>query len=205
MCSSFTGDNSQTPASDRVLASTPTPATKTIESLRSALYKNLDQDYKSPIGKYRHFPNLATMATAYSKEQLERYLDYIEFPTHLRAADAPRDLTFLTTLHIHQISRIPYDNLSLHYSKTHRNSLDPQDLYDKFTNNGRGGYCMETTIFFRHVLRALGFRVYSAGARIRYRKDGIPQGHYIGWYVCGLGGVLLFSHSHLIACNKTHS
>lgn len=40
---------------------------------------------------------------------------------------------------------------------------------------------METAVFYRHVLRALGFRVYTAGARIRYRKDGIPQGPYIGW------------------------
>ena len=48
--------------------------------------------------------------------------------------------------------------------------------------NGRGGYCMENCIFFNHVLRALGFQVYMAGARIRLRVDGVPTGDYIGWY-----------------------
>lgn len=123
------------------------------------------------------------MASAYSQEQIAHYLDYIEFPESLRSSTTPKDLTFLTSLHKHQISRIPYDNLSLHYSKTHQNSLDPQDLYEKFTHNGRGGYCMETAVFFRHILKALGFRTYIAGARIRFRKYGIPQGPYIGWLV----------------------
>lgn len=122
------------------------------------------------------------MTSAFSQDQLERYLDYIEIPAHLRGPHVPRDLTLLTTLHVHQIARVPYDNLSLHYSKTHRNSLDPQVLYEKFTHNGRGGYCMETTIVFRHILKALGFRVYSAGCRIRLRTDGIPQGPYNSWY-----------------------
>ena len=120
------------------------------------------------------------MAAAYSKDQVERYLVYIQFPERLR--DAPRDLTFLTTLHAHQISRIPYDNLSLHYSKSHRNSLDPQVIYDKFTHNGRGGYCMETAVFYKYMLRALGFRTYIAGARIRLREDNVPHGDFISWY-----------------------
>jgi arylamine N-acetyltransferase len=46
---------------------------------------------------------------------------------------------------------------------------------------GRGGYCMENSIFFNHVLRALGFRVYTAGVRVRPRVDGVPAGDYLGW------------------------
>lgn len=42
---------------------------------------------------------------------------------------------------------------------------------------------MEQTIFFRHILRALGFRAYTAGARVRLRKNNIPGGPYIGWSV----------------------
>lgn len=118
--------------------------------------------------------------SAYTSDQLARYLDYIEFPAALRPSSTPRDYCFLHTLHKHQISRIPYENLSLHYNPEHANSLDPQILYNKFTNH-RGGYCMEQTIFFRHILRALGFRVYTAGARVRLRKNNVPQGPYIGW------------------------
>jgi hypothetical protein len=40
---------------------------------------------------------------------------------------------------------------------------------------------METSIFFNHVLRALGFTVYTAGVRIRPRVGGVPGGDYIGW------------------------
>lgn len=47
--------------------------------------------------------------------------------------------------------------------------------------NGRGGYCMENSIFFNHVLRGLGFRAYLAGARIRLREGGVPRGGFTGW------------------------
>ncbi|TFK53694.1 cysteine proteinase [Heliocybe sulcata] len=122
------------------------------------------------------------MASAFSAEQIERYLDYISLPPRYR--DSTRrslDSEFLKALHTYHVSAIPYENLSLHYSKDGKISLDPQVLYHKMTKNGRGGYCMENSIFFNHVLRALGFEVYLAGARIRYRVDGIPQGNYSGW------------------------
>ncbi|KAL3419241.1 Arylamine N-acetyltransferase [Phlyctema vagabunda] len=40
---------------------------------------------------------------------------------------------------------------------------------------------MENSLFFNHVLRALGFRVYTAGVRIRMRENGVPKGDYIGF------------------------
>ncbi|KKY14279.1 putative tpa: arylamine n-acetyltransferase 2 [Phaeomoniella chlamydospora] len=40
---------------------------------------------------------------------------------------------------------------------------------------------MENSIFFNHVLRGLGFQVYTAGAKIRHRVGGVPEGDYIGW------------------------
>lgn len=63
---------------------------------------------------------------------------------------------------------------------------------------------MENCIFFRHILAALGFSVYTTGARIRLRENkyvttafdhvfnvihanetgSIPQGAYIGWVHC---------------------
>ncbi|KAA8563958.1 hypothetical protein EYC84_011961 [Monilinia fructicola] len=65
-------------------------------------------------------------------------------------------------------------------------SLDPAALFAKIVGaaRGRGGYCLEGSTFFNHVLRALGFQVYAAGARIRRRseEDGVPRGDYIGWF-----------------------
>lgn len=122
------------------------------------------------------------MASAYSPEQISTYLDYIKLPSRYHPSARPLlDLSYLTTLHVHQISTIPYENLQLHYSKSHRISLDPQWLFQKFIKNGRGGYCMETSIFYNHVLRALGFDVYTAGVKIRLRENNVPHGDYIGW------------------------
>lgn len=42
---------------------------------------------------------------------------------------------------------------------------------------------MENSIFFNHILRALGFTVYTAGVKIRPRVGGIPGGNFTGWWV----------------------
>ena len=132
------------------------------------------------------------MTSAYSAEQIDRYLDYISLPSkYRRNANPALDPGFLSVLHTYQLSAIPYENLSIHYNPEHKNSLDPQELYEKFMHNGRGGYCMENSIFFNHILGALGFNAYTAGARIRLRVNGVPEGEYIGWSV--LPSVLNFS------------
>ena len=122
--------------------------------------------------------------SAYDTSQIKKYEEYVSLPSKYRQErKLERSLSYLTALHVHQISRIPYENLSLHYSSTHTISLDPQALFQKIIGDarGRGGYCMELAIFFHHVLRALGFDVYLAGVRIRARDDGVPKGDYIGW------------------------
>jgi arylamine N-acetyltransferase len=124
------------------------------------------------------------MASAYSLAQIEQYEEYVSLPTRFRKASKPAlDSAYLTALHIHQISSIPYENLILHYSTHHTVSLDPETLFNKMVTDkrGRGGYCMENSIFFNHVLRALGFRVYTAGVRVRPRVEGVPAGDYLGW------------------------
>lgn len=124
------------------------------------------------------------MAPVYSPEQISQFLALINIPAEFRLDRDPRpDLAFLTALHIHMITAVPYDNLSLHYSAQRRVNLDPQFLFQKFVGDkrGRGGYCLENSIFFLHVLRALGFDVYPTGVKIRLRVDGVPQGGYIGW------------------------
>ncbi|KAK3070706.1 hypothetical protein LTR53_009988 [Teratosphaeriaceae sp. CCFEE 6253] len=123
------------------------------------------------------------MASAYSPEQIDRFLALIQLPPRFHPShDPPRDI-LLTTLHTHCISTIPYENLSLHYSPRKRVFLDPADLYRKIVLDGRGcgGYCMEASLFFLHMLRGLGFDAYPVGVRIRLRADGVPAGPYVGW------------------------
>ncbi|CAD6444976.1 1af300d4-301c-40f7-9d3c-26640c0373cd-CDS [Sclerotinia trifoliorum] len=127
------------------------------------------------------------MASAYSPSQIDIYEEYISLPTQYRVKNNPAlTLEYLTCLHMHQISSIPYENLLLHYSPDHSVSLDPQKLFTKIITNarGRGGYCLEGSTFFNHILRALGFQVYTAGVRIRRRstEDGVPRGDYTGWF-----------------------
>ncbi|GIZ38272.1 hypothetical protein CKM354_000169300 [Cercospora kikuchii] len=125
--------------------------------------------------------------SVFSEDQIAQYLSYINLPPSLRqqrfSGNAAADLYLLRQLHIHAISSIPYENLSLHYNPTHTITIDPQLTYEKTVTNGRGrgGYCMENSIFHNHILRALGFPAYLAAVRIRYRVDGIPQGNYSGW------------------------
>jgi arylamine N-acetyltransferase len=122
------------------------------------------------------------MASAYSPEQISQYLDLIQLPQQWHPSAKPSlTLEYLSILHVHQISTVPYENLSLHYSKDKKVDLNPQVLFHKFLTRKRGGYCMETSIFYNHILRALGFQVYTAGVRIRLRDEGRPYGSYIGW------------------------
>jgi len=121
--------------------------------------------------------------SAYTDEQVDQYLDLIQIPTKYRRGSKP-NVNFLKALHTYHLSTIPYENFSLHYSKDHQISLDPQDLYTKLlAGRGRGGYCMEVSIFYNNILRALGFNAYLAGVRIRDRIIGVPSGPYRGWYI----------------------
>jgi arylamine N-acetyltransferase len=84
------------------------------------------------------------MASAYTVDQLDQFLAHIQISErHDLAKDPPRDLEFLTDLHTHMLSTVPYENLTIHYSKSHTISLDPQRLFEKIVLNkrGRGGYC----------------------------------------------------------------
>jgi arylamine N-acetyltransferase len=124
------------------------------------------------------------MSSAYSPEQISRFLDHIDVPEHHRQGSGPQlNLEFLTDLHVHILSAIPYENLSLHYNEQHTNTLDPEKLYQKIVldRRNRGGYCMEISLLYNHILRGLGFQVYTAGVKIRRRQNGVPHGPYVGW------------------------
>ena len=128
-----------------------------------------------------NFLTTSKMAIAYSQEQVLQYLAHIELPESLR--HEPPSLNLLTALHIHTISTLSYENLSLHYNPTHSIELDPQFLFQKIVTNGRnrGGFCMEVAILYNHILRAIGFDAYTAGVRTRPRLEGTPRGDFPGW------------------------
>lgn len=118
----------------------------------------------------------------FDKAQLKAYFDHIKLPNKYHGHDTPLDLAFLAALHRHQIGAIPYENLVLHYSQHKTVNLDPHALFTKFITDGRnrGGYCMEGSLFFLHVLRSIGFDAYPTAVRIRLREDGVPKGDYVG-------------------------
>ncbi|AEO55696.1 hypothetical protein MYCTH_2299783 [Thermothelomyces thermophilus ATCC 42464] len=111
----------------------------------------------------------------YSDEQLRRYLDHIGYRGDARQQASAEPLGCLTRLQHRHMARVPFESLSLHYSRHRLLSLDPEDLFCKIVDKGRGGYCMEVNTFFAAILRTLGFTLYSAGGRVRG-----PNG-YKGW------------------------
>lgn len=121
----------------------------------------------------------------YTEDQISKYLDHIGWSRWTSNADTgpPGSLPFLRRLMTLQLATVPFESLTLHYSKFHLLSLDLQDLYHKIVERGMGGYCMENNTFFGAVLRSLGYTVLSAGARVSDATAGRPGGGYKGWYV----------------------
>jgi arylamine N-acetyltransferase len=127
--------------------------------------------------------------SAYSAVQVEAWLRRIGLPRdYLRYIDSPvsfpKNHESLKTLFRCQITIFPYENLSVHYSHAHQVTIQPHALFEKMMKTPdevRGGYCMELSIFFYHMLCGLGFDVYMTGVRNRTRRDGVPQGQYQGW------------------------
>ena len=87
--------------------------------------------------------------------------------------DGPRKPTLATLreLHLLQPQVIAFENLDPLLKRPVL--LDPASLDAKLVKGGRGGYCFEQNLLFGHVLRALGFKVQEATARVRWS---IPPG-----------------------------
>lgn len=124
------------------------------------------------------------MASALTPDQVKDYVVYIHLPERYHPDSKPAlNKELLAAIHVHQLAKIPYENLVLHYSNHKAVSLDPDVLFKKivFDSRGRGGYCMENATILNHLLRAFGFDVYIAGGRVRPRILGVPSGSYLGW------------------------
>ncbi|GAP86262.1 putative arylamine N-acetyltransferase [Rosellinia necatrix] len=128
---------------------------------------------------------MAMPSSAYTREQIDQFLDHIQLPEKYR--HAPPSYELLKTLHTYMLAAVPYENLAIHYNPAHAVEIDPQHLFRKIVGGGRGrgrgrgGYCMENAILYNHVLVGLGFDAYTAGVRTRLREGGVPRGDFPGW------------------------
>ncbi|KAI1421034.1 hypothetical protein F5Y12DRAFT_770274 [Xylaria sp. FL1777] len=121
------------------------------------------------------------VSSAYSREQIDQFLDHIQLPKKYHHVPPSYDL--LKALHTHMLAAVPYENLAIHYNASHSVELNPQHLFQKIVLNkrARGGYCMENAILYNHILVGLGFDSYTVGVRTRLRDGGVPKGDFPGW------------------------
>jgi N-hydroxyarylamine O-acetyltransferase len=80
-------------------------------------------------------------------------------------------LETLRELHFLHPQAIAFENLDPLLGRSP--GLDPASLERKLVHGGRGGYCYEQNLLFRHALEALGFRVTGLAARVLWNQ---PEG-----------------------------
>jgi arylamine N-acetyltransferase len=108
----------------------------------------------------------------YTNKQLEEYFDRIALPKSKRVLNVAKlnneqTLSYLKILLKHQLVRIPFENLTQHYSWHGVIDVNPLHVFRKVINQpGRGGYCMEANWLFHNVLYSLGFDCYVAAGRV---------------------------------------
>lgn len=116
----------------------------------------------------------------YRKEQLNTYFKRINLPQKYLnsptlsepelARTKEHGLPFVKALTRYHLCNVPFENLELHYSKHKLISLNMDDLFNKFAQQGlrygRGGRCMENNGFFGTVLRSIGFDVRNCAGRV---------------------------------------
>ncbi|KAL7619395.1 hypothetical protein AAE478_009934 [Parahypoxylon ruwenzoriense] len=137
----------------------------------------------------------------YTHTQLSQFFNRIGLPEGQRVfsvaalADSEK-LEYLTVLVKHALVRIPFENLTQHYSWHRTVNVRLQHLFRKIVlpaaegdiggrtgeedegKPARGGYCMENNSLMHTVLLSLGFTVFMAGARV------YKNGRYGGFSHC---------------------
>lgn len=73
-------------------------------------------------------------------------------------------LETLRAIHLAHAQAIAFENLNPLLGWPVK--LDPAAVEQKLVRDGRGGYCFEQNLLFRHALEALGFRVAGLAARV---------------------------------------
>jgi arylamine N-acetyltransferase len=138
----------------------------------------------------------------YTETQLGQFYDRIQLPQECRfhkknVSELTRDedwLAFLTVLQRHTLCAIPFENLSLHYSRSPNVDLHPTSLFRKIVhpNHRRGGYCMENNTLFATILRTIGFKVISTAGRVS--SQAAPNGDVTGV----TGPPMFYGFSHMV-------
>ncbi len=108
--------------------------------------------------------------------------------TGSRDATAPT----LTAIHEHHARAIPYENLDVLLGRGIR--IDLASIEQKLVREKRGGYCFEQNTLLAAVLRALGFRVTTCMARVRWNAPAdtaTPLTHLVLVVECAGGGRFL--------------
>lgn len=76
-------------------------------------------------------------------------------------------MLYLKTILKHHLVRVPFENLTQHYSWHRVIHTSPLHLFRKVTNQpGRGGYCMEANWLLHVLLYSLDFNCYIASGRV---------------------------------------
>ncbi len=89
---------------------------------------------------------------------------------HYEGSPSP-DLDTLKAIHRLHPQSIPFENLNPLLRLPV--SLNSHDIQRKLIQQGRGGYCFEHNLLFRHVLEAIGFKVKGLAARVVWN---VPEG-----------------------------
>jgi N-hydroxyarylamine O-acetyltransferase len=106
---------------------------------------------------------------------LKAYLDRVGF-----SGVASPALETLQQLHFRHALTIPFENLNplLGWAV----QLDPASLEQKIVHEGRGGYCYEQNLLFKHALESIGFRVTGLAARVVWNMPAdaiLPRTHML--------------------------
>ncbi|KAI1385963.1 cysteine proteinase [Hypoxylon trugodes] len=115
----------------------------------------------------------------FSSDQLTQFFDRIGLSRQKRIYSVggrtdDDKLKYLYLLKKHTLVRIPFENLTLHYSWHRTINVRPQHLFNKIVSppSRRGGYCMEANSLFHTVLLSLGYQAFMAGARVCSKDTG---------------------------------
>lgn len=96
---------------------------------------------------------------------LDAYFERIRY-----AGGRAPTLATLAAIHARHAEAIAFENLNPLMGWPVR--LDVESLQQKMVRDGRGGYCFEQNLLFKHALDALGFRVTGLAARVLW---GAPE------------------------------
>lgn len=111
-----------------------------------------------------------------NKEWIRNYFRRLGMEVDINDAATIHTYDFLKELQYRHVTTIPYENLDLVSGVPI--SLDIQDMYEKFIQNKRGGYCFEVNGLLSALLKELGFPVRNCLGRYLRGATELPVRHH---------------------------